>query len=76
MEARVVKLESIAEKTAERLASLEKDVAVIKSNYATKEDVRGLAVELHKALNNQTWKVLGAGAALTAVVYFIVKNVH
>jgi hypothetical protein len=39
MEARVAKLESIAEKTSERLATLEKDVAVIKSNYATKADV-------------------------------------
>lgn len=39
MEARVTKLELIAEKTSERLGALEKDVAVIKSNYATKADV-------------------------------------
>lgn len=39
MEARVSKLESIAEKTSDRLAALEKDVAVIKSNYSTKADV-------------------------------------
>lgn len=46
MEARVVKLEAIAVKTDERLASMEKDIAVIKSqmdnfakHYATKADL-------------------------------------
>lgn len=39
MELRVTKLEGLAEKTGERLAALEKDVAVIKSNYATKADI-------------------------------------
>lgn len=36
---RVTKLESLAEKTSVQLTALEKDVAVIKSNYATKADV-------------------------------------
>jgi len=46
MEARVAKLEALAEKTGERLTGIEKDVAVIKSqldsfgkHYATKADV-------------------------------------
>lgn len=39
MEARVLKVEGIAEKTSVQLTALEKDVAVIKSNYATKADV-------------------------------------
>lgn len=39
MEARVAKLEAIAEKTSERLAALERDVAIIKSNYSTRADV-------------------------------------
>jgi hypothetical protein len=39
MEGRVEKLESLAEKTIERLTVLDRDVAVIKSNYATKADI-------------------------------------
>lgn len=39
MEARVAKLETLTEKTSERLIAIEKDVAVIKSNYATKADI-------------------------------------
>lgn len=39
MDNRVTKLEATAEKTAERLTLIERDVAIIKSNYATKADV-------------------------------------
>lgn len=39
MEHRIAKLETLAEKTSERLATIEKDLAVIKSNYATKADI-------------------------------------
>jgi hypothetical protein len=39
MEARIGKLEALADKIVERLGTLERDVAVIKSNYATKGDI-------------------------------------
>jgi DNA-binding ferritin-like protein len=39
MEARIGKLEALADKIAERLGTLERDVAVIKSNYATRSDI-------------------------------------
>ncbi|MBV5322250.1 MAG: hypothetical protein JZU60_00280 [Ilumatobacteraceae bacterium] len=46
MEARVTKLETIAEKTSDRLVVIEKDIAIIKSqmdgftkHYATKADL-------------------------------------
>ena len=66
MEARVVKLETT-------LQQLQTDVAVIKSNYATKED-------LHKAIGDQTWKLItwttGLGAALVAAAFWIARTVH
>jgi len=39
MDARISKLEQLAEKTGERLTAIERDLAVIKSNYASKSDV-------------------------------------
>lgn len=39
MDERVQKLEALAEKVVERLSALDRDLAVIKSNYATKADV-------------------------------------
>ena len=73
MQARVAKLESLAEKTGERLYAIERDLAVLKANAATKED-------LHKAINDQTWKLIswttGLGAALVAVAFYVARNVH
>lgn len=39
MEARIGTREALADKIVERLGTLERDVAVIKSNYATKADI-------------------------------------
>lgn len=50
MEARITKLESLAEKTVDRLSSLERDVAVIKSNYSTKADISSAETSIIKWL--------------------------
>lgn len=71
MEERVKKLEGLVEKTVERIVNIERDMAVVRSNYATKED-------LHKEINAQTWKlvtfVCGFGTALVGATYFIAKH--
>ena len=73
MEARLLKVE-------ERLAAVERDVAVIRSNYVTREDLQALQVALFKELNAQTWRlvtfVCGFGTALVAATYFIATQVR
>lgn len=68
MDERVKKLETIAEKTLDRLTVLERDLAVMKSNYATKED-------LHKELHSTTWKIIAAVGALCAAVFWMARNI-
>jgi hypothetical protein len=75
MEARLIKVE-------ERLAAVERDVAVIRSNYATREDLQrelgGLQGALLKEMNNLTWRlvtfVCGFGTVLVSATYFITTH--
>ena len=87
MEHRIAKLETLAEKTSERLGAIEKDVSVIKSNYATKEDLALLKADMQKSLgdlqktiNDQTWKLIGTvvtlSTLLSGIVFYIARNVH
>jgi hypothetical protein len=59
------------ERVEARLTALERDVAIIRANYVTKED-------LQKVINAQTWRlvtfVCGFGTALVAATYFIVTH--
>lgn len=58
-------------KIDERLGALERDVAVIKSNYVTKED-------LQRELNAQTWRFVTFVAALNSflvgAIYFLAAH--
>jgi hypothetical protein len=73
MEARLIKVE-------ERLAAVERDVAVIRSNYVTRDDLQALQVALFRELDAQTWRlvtfVCGFGTALVAATYFIATHVR
>jgi hypothetical protein len=86
MEARVAKLESLAEKTSERLVSIETRLTRMEANqddfakhYATKEDMALLKADLHKSLgdlqktiNDQTWKLIGTVVTLGTLLSAIV----
>jgi malonyl CoA-acyl carrier protein transacylase len=69
------------------LAAVQVDVAVIRSNYATKEDVAVLRTEiaqtrdeLRKAMNEQTWRlvtwVTTAMGLYSGLIYFIARHVR
>jgi hypothetical protein len=68
------------EKVEARLAALERDVAVIRTNQATKEDLFKAMEGVYKEINLQTWRlvtfVCGFGTALVAATYFIVTHVR
>lgn len=59
----------------DKLSDIAIDVAILKDKAATKEDIANVKVDFHKALNNQTWKIISALfiAVLLAVLshYFI-----
>lgn len=76
MEERVKKLEAAAEKTTERLGTIERDLAVVKSNYATKEDIKNLGMEFHRELHATTWKVIGAMGLICAGVFWMARNIE
>lgn len=90
MDARIAKLESIAEKTGERFTAI--DLKLIKietrldtfaTTFATKEDLArvegSIRADMHKEFTAQTWRIIGAmltfGALLSAAVFFIARNV-
>lgn len=68
-------MENETAKLDERLTALERDVAVIKSNYATRED-------LQRELSAQTWRILTFVCAffsifstlLVSATYFITSH--
>ena len=80
MEARIAKLESLAEKTSERLIRIEAKQDDFAKHYATKEDLALLKADVYKAMNEQTWKIIGTmvtfGTLLVGAVFFIARNVR
>lgn len=60
MEARIGKLETLVDKVVERLGTLERDVAVIKSNYAMKADIADVRAQISDAKNSIIMWVVSA----------------
>ena len=87
MEHRIAKLESLAEKTGERFFAIENRLTRIDAkqddfakHYATKEDLALLKADMFKAMNDQTWKIIGAmitfGTLLSGIVFYVARNVR
>lgn len=71
MEERVSRLEALTEKTSERLYAIEQDLAVMKSNYCTREDMQ-------KEFGSLTWKLIGivVVAQLLPALPAFLRGVH
>lgn len=70
LSARIGKLETFAEKATDRLTTIEKDVAVVRSNYATKADVSDAKNSIIAWLIASMFGI--AGLALGAAKLFLV----
>ena len=83
MEARIIKLEGAAQDTLERLVRIETRLDHFATTFATKEDLSkvegSIRADMHKEFTTQTWRIIGAmltfGSMLTAITYFIARNV-
>jgi predicted fused transcriptional regulator/phosphomethylpyrimidine kinase len=69
MEDRRSTLESINQKTLDRLSALEVDLAVVKSNYATKEDLAKMEGTLLK------W-FIGTAVAISSIAFAAARFIH
>ena len=79
MELRVKALEKFADDTRAELRSIDVRLAKIEvrlDNFATKDDVKSLSVELHRELNATTWKIIGAMGLICAAVFWTARNVE
>jgi len=55
------------------MRSVREDVAVIKSNYATKADISEMRAEMHSALRQQTMWSVGTIIAMAGLVFAIMR---
>lgn len=69
-------LEKRVKQLEDDLSALRTDVAIIKSNYATKEDIASVRIEVHQAISAQTkWlaatmiAIAGASMAIAKLLF-------
>lgn len=66
---RIGRLESVAENTSGHLAAIERDVAVIRSNYATKADIAASEATILK------W-MIGTAITLVSLAFAAAKVIN
>lgn len=66
-------LETHVQQLEKDMSEIKRDAAVIKSNYATKEDVLSLKVELHQSISNQTKWIVATLFAVTGLAFSLAK---
>lgn len=69
METQTSSLELLAGKTLERVTALEVDLAVIKSNYATKEDVARIKEDIARSEITLLKWFIGTAVTLTGLAF-------
>lgn len=76
METRTSPLELLAQKTLERVAVLEVDLAVIKSNYATKEDVARVKEDIAKLEGTLLKWFVGTAVTISGLAFAAARFIN
>ncbi|MDF3842770.1 hypothetical protein P3W55_13720 [Pseudomonas citronellolis] len=80
LEKRVEALEKAIPELREKLVRVETKLDTMEKSMATKDDLKVLrgeiSTEMHKSLNDQTWRFIGFAGALAALAFTAAKFVH
>lgn len=66
-------LEKRIQKLEDDLAAIRTDLAVIKSNYATKEDIASIRIEVHQSIAAQTKWLAATMLGITGLAMAVAK---
>ena len=76
METRTSSLELLSEKTLERVTVLEVNLAVVKSNYATKEDIARLKEDIAKLEATLLKWFVGTAVTIASFDFVVAKFIN